>query len=129
MSVLTSIYTMGAGGFSPGGRPVLATPNGNVPALRPEVVITTPTSVLGQYGTINASRAKPVNQMQKRIERGQAPKTIDRVDKARAYMEQDNVHFKDGSSLNRDGSWKHGGKILTNVEKEFLLEFGWKLPN
>ncbi|MFL5403415.1 MAG: hypothetical protein ACJ8BF_11430, partial [Gemmatimonadales bacterium] len=37
--------------------------------------------------------------MQKEIERGQAPKSVNRVDKARAYGEQDNVHFKSGDAL------------------------------
>lgn len=53
-SVLTSGYTMRPGGFSSGGNPVFATPNGNVPSLRPEVTIRAPTTVLGANGTINS---------------------------------------------------------------------------
>jgi hypothetical protein len=26
---------------------------------------------------------------------------------------------------NRDGTWKHGGRRLTNVEKKFLTDNGW----
>jgi hypothetical protein len=66
--------------------------------------------------------------MQKQVERGQAPKSVDRVGKGRVPGEKDNVHFDDGSALNNDGTWKHGGRPLTNPEKLWLTENGWKLP-
>ena len=66
--------------------------------------------------------------LQRQVERGQAPKSIDRVDQARTKHEKPNVHFEDGHALNNDGTWKHGGRELTNVEKSWLLENGWMLP-
>ena len=70
-----------------------------------------------------------INQMQQQVVRGKAPKTITRVEKAiRERMEKAHVHFKDGSALNRDGTWKHGGKKLTNKECKWLKEAGWRLP-
>ena len=43
--------------------------------------------------------------------------------------EQDHVHFKDDNALNRDGTWKEGkGRPLTNAEKEWLKEGGFKIP-
>ncbi len=45
---------------------------------------------------------------------------------------QDNVHFSNGSSLNRDGSWKHppqgGSTNITNAQREWLQSWGWAAP-
>jgi hypothetical protein len=62
--------------------------------------------------------------------KGNAPRSVIRVDKGKVFKEQDNVHFKDGSALNKDGTWKHvgKGKLLTTGEKKWLLDHGWKLP-
>ena len=43
------------------------------------------------------------------------------------YKEQYNIQFTDVSSLNRDGSWKHSQKIITNAEKKFLIDNGGNL--
>ncbi|CAF0954000.1 unnamed protein product [Didymodactylos carnosus] len=55
---------------------------------------------------------------------------IDRIDKANPPSDpQDHVHFKDGHTLQRDGTWKHGkGRPLTALEKEFcdLLDFKYQ---
>ncbi len=69
-----------------------------------------------------------LNQFQKQVERGKTPKSVDRVDKGLGPHEQDHVHFKDGSALNRDGTWKHGGRELTKAESELLQQFGWTIP-
>jgi hypothetical protein len=74
------------------------------------------------------SFTRSINQTQKAIERGKAPKTVIRADKGRVPGEQDNIHFNDGSAINRDGTWKHGGRSLTNPEKKFLQESGFKIP-
>ena len=58
-----------------------------------------------------------INQAKQQVRRGQAPRTVERVDPARGDFGQDEVHFKDGSALKRDGTWKHRGKSLTNKEK------------
>jgi hypothetical protein len=75
-------------------------------------------------------KAPSVNQAQKEVERGKAPKSIDRFDKGHPQLrEQPHVHFKDGNALNQDGTWKHGpGRQLTNDEKDFLTDFGWQAP-
>lgn len=57
-----------------------------------------------------------------------APRNITRVDKSKVKGEQDNVHFKDGSALNRDGSWKHGGRELTRAERDWLEAGGFQAP-
>jgi hypothetical protein len=67
-------------------------------------------------------------QMQQEVNRGQAPKSIDRIDKGRGPYEQDHVHFEGGAALNKDGTWKHGGKELSNQEREWLDKHGWKYP-
>jgi RHS repeat-associated protein len=69
-----------------------------------------------------------INQINKAIQRGKAPKSITRADKGKIKGEQDNIHFSDGSAINRDGSFKHGGRPLTNAEKDFLKDNGFKLP-
>jgi hypothetical protein len=70
-----------------------------------------------------------VNQMDKEVQRGKAPPTIVRVDPPRAPFEKPNVHFIDGSALNSDGTWKHGSRVLTNAEKDWLSSWGWTLPD
>ncbi|MEM9391993.1 MAG: hypothetical protein AAGA02_16055 [Bacteroidota bacterium] len=59
---------------------------------------------------------------------GKAPKTIKRFDKGKILGERDHVHFTDGSALNIDGTWKHGGRKLTKKEIEFLALNGWIIP-
>ncbi len=74
---------------------------------------------------------KSSNQMQKEVERGQAPKTIERVDKGvdrPGLTEKPHIHLDDGSAINNDGTWKHGGRALTEAEKQWILKSGWKLP-
>lgn len=67
--------------------------------------------------------------MQKEVERGQAPGSIDRVDKGRGPFEKDHIHFKSGEALNYDGTWKHGSKTLSNREKNWIHDkHGWGLP-
>jgi hypothetical protein len=72
---------------------------------------------------------KSSGQLQKQIEKGQAPNSIERVDKKRGPFEKDHIHFKDNSALNIDGTWKHGGKILTQQEIKWLLKNGEILSN
>lgn len=37
------------------------------------------------------------------------------------------VHFKNGSALNKDGTWKHGKGNLTNEQKQYLKQNGWDI--
>ena len=70
------------------------------------------------------------NQMQKQVERGQAPKEIDRVDKPHQKGQQNHVHFKDGTSLNQDGSIHDAHKGIpnpSNTTKTWLQNNGWSL--
>jgi hypothetical protein len=69
-----------------------------------------------------------VNQADQLIRKGKAPKSIIRVDKGKVFGEQDNIHFADGSAINRDGTFKHGGRTLTKAEKDFLLQAGFTVP-
>jgi RHS repeat-associated protein len=62
------------------------------------------------------------------IRRGQAPRTVGSADSPRFPHEKPHVHFKDGNALNSDGTWKHGGRDLTNAEKSWLQSKGWQLP-
>ena len=69
---------------------------------------------------------KSINQLNKVVNKGKAPKSIKRADKGKVKGEQDHVHFKDGSAMNKDGTFKHGKRDLTKKEKEFLNEHGFK---
>jgi|694.fasta_scaffold00269_22 RHS repeat-associated protein len=71
---------------------------------------------------------KSLNQLNKVVKTGKAPKTISRFDKGKIFGELDHVHFDNGAALNIDGTWKHGSKVLTNSEIKFLQENGWILP-
>ena len=75
---------------------------------------------------------KSINQLQKEVNSGKAPKGIERFDKGKILNEQDHVHFsKDsgGGALNMDGTWKHEsvGNPLTNKIIKYLKENGWKI--
>jgi hypothetical protein len=92
-----------------------------------------PSNLLTQSRDGDSAGVKPKssNQMQKEVERGQAPKTIERVDKGvdrPGLKEKPHIHLEDGSALNNDGTWKHGGRPLTEAEKRWILQSGWKLP-
>jgi hypothetical protein len=80
-------------------------------------------------GDSSASKPTTPNQMNQQAWKGQAPKSVDQVHSPRFPYEKPHVEFKDGNALNNDGTWKHGGRALTNVEKEWLTKNGWKLPN
>ena len=82
----------------------------------------------GTYNGETSKESKSLNQLQKDVERGNAPKGIDRFDKGNATLgEKDHVHFKDGSALNIDGTWKHGYRNLKTKEIKYLERNGWKL--
>ena len=66
--------------------------------------------------TAEATNVSSPGSMQKQVEKGPAPKSVDRVDQGRGQNEKDHVHFKDGSALNKDGSWKHGKRKITKKE-------------
>ena len=72
-----------------------------------------------------------VNRMQQEVNKGQAPRTIKRVDQASLNIGDNHahVHFTDGNALKDDGTWKHGGRTLSREEKAWLEKHGWKLPS
>lgn len=119
---------LGLRGMGPGSmtipRSVAVTPSGPIAITQPIVVPVT--TVLDVHGTVSAK--SPVNRVNSAIRKGQAPKTIERADTGKILGEKDHVHFTDDNALNIDGTWKHGGRILTNAEKTFLSAHGWRLP-
>ena len=72
-----------------------------------------------------------VNRMQQQVKRGQAPRTIERVDQASLNIgdKHAHVHFTDGNALKDNGTWKHHGRTLSREEKAWLKGHGWKLPS
>lgn len=77
-----------------------------------------------------SDNASSPNQMQKQVEKGQAPDEVDRVDKAHDKYGQDHVHFKDGTSINKDGTIHDKGKgtpKLTRKVLDWLNKNGWCL--
>ena len=73
------------------------------------------------------------NQMQKQVEKGTAPKGIDRVDKPHTDTGQPHIHFGENDrALNLDGTWHDAGKNIPKVTgaiKKWILKNGWSLPN
>ena len=72
------------------------------------------------------------NQMNQQIKKGQAPKDIERVDKADTNVKgsQNHVHFKDGTSMNQDGTIHDAHKGTPNPSKEaveWLKNNGWNI--
>ena len=71
---------------------------------------------------------KSINQLQREVERGNAPTGITRFDKGNPrHNELDHVHFHDGSALYKDGTWKHGHGKLTNEQRTYLKNNGWQI--
>ena len=73
------------------------------------------------------------NQMQKQVEKGTAPKGVDRVDKPHTDTGQPHIHFGENDrALNMDGTWHDTGKNIpkiTSAIKKWILKNGWSLPN
>lgn len=69
--------------------------------------------------------------MQKQVERGQAPRYVDRVDSAHdpnIPKHKPHVHFKDGTTMNFDGTIHDKSKgvpNITNKVKTWLESNGW----
>ena len=72
-------------------------------------------------------KSASVYQMNQDIQQGRAPKTIIRIDPARPelYDRFIHAHFSDGGALYTNGQWKHGGRLLTNAELNWLRANGW----
>jgi hypothetical protein len=69
--------------------------------------------------------------MQREVEKGQAPGSVDRVDRGNPSDPGDlepHIHFKDGSALKQSGIWKHGGHALTKAEQQWITGHNWNLP-
>lgn len=80
----------------------------------------------GERGAIG--RGLSPNQMNRAINRGQGPSGITRIDTPKIPHEKLHATFEDGSALNVDGTWKHGGLDLTRDQSSWLVENGWTLP-
>ena len=84
------------------------------------------------YNYGNQEQTKPshksINQLNNSLKnRNKTNKNITRFDKGKIKGEQNHVHFKDGSALNADGTWKHGLRTLTQEEINFLESNGWTI--
>ena len=78
----------------------------------------------------NTCGGKPTspNQMQKQVERGQAPSTVVRVDNPKIPGQLPHIHFSDGTAMNIDGSVHdamRGAHNLTNSERIWIFDNGW----
>ena len=71
---------------------------------------------------------KSINQLNKLVKTGKSPKSIVRFDLGKIKGEMNHVHFDKGAALNKNGTWKHGSKVLTNKEIKFLQQNGWTIP-
>ena len=72
-----------------------------------------------------SAKPKTRGQMQREVEKGKAPKDVDRVDKAHSKSGQEHVHLKDGSAVNKDGSFKDGKPRLNEKTKKWLRTGGY----
>ena len=79
------------------------------------------------HNTCGGKKTSP-NQMQKQVERGQAPNTVVRVDNPKTQGQLPHIHFSDGTAMNIDGSVHdamRGVHNLTNSERIWLFDNGW----
>ena len=82
---------------------------------------------------VEFSSRTSANQMQKQVERNQAPKGVDRVDRANSNINEnkDHIHFSDGTALNFDGTPSHSGNGIPKITKpikKWIVQNGWMLP-
>jgi len=78
-----------------------------------------------------APKYKSLNQLNKDVQTGRAPKGIKRFDKGRGTKDlpEDEATFDDNSSLYRSGKWRHNnGHKITNKQREYLKQNGWTIP-
>ena len=78
-----------------------------------------------------AKKASSAGKMQRDVERGRAPKEVDRVDRAGPGAKEPHVHYKDGTSSTQSGEVhdKHRGEPNpSNKTREWLEKHGWKSP-
>lgn len=67
--------------------------------------------------------------MNQQVRKGQAPKSVHRVDQGKIEFEKDHIHFKDDRILNSDGTWRGDrGRTLTTKEKVWIEENNWEIP-
>ena len=90
------------------------------------------TYFVGGLGVLVHNSNCSVNQMKKQIKKGQAPKEIQRIDSPHTSIPNSKIHahFKDGTSLNIDGTIhdaSHGIPKLTKQVSDWLIGKGWKL--
>ena len=86
-----------------------------------------------QNSTRNSNERTSPNQMQEQVNRGQAPREVDRVDKGKPSIpdNKDHIHFKDGTALNYDGSPSHEGNGLPKITRaisDWIQKNNWGLP-
>ena len=70
------------------------------------------------------------NQMNKQIQKGQAPRGVKRVDNPDSQYAEPHVHFEDGTSITQSGKIhdaNHGSPKLTRPILEWLHNNGWCL--
>ena len=90
------------------------------------------TYYVGDSGVLVHNTCNPTSasQMQKQVERGQAPKYVDRVDSPHIEGQKPHIHFADKTSINIDGTIhdKHRGiPTISNKEAKWLQENGWSI--
>ncbi|KKJ77347.1 hypothetical protein WH95_06430, partial [Kiloniella litopenaei] len=69
--------------------------------------------------------------MQKEVEKGQAPKDVDRVDPPHIDGQEPHIHYKDGTSSNQSGSTHDkykGSPNPSNKTRKWLKKHGWTPP-
>ncbi|MDE1188711.1 MAG: RHS repeat-associated core domain-containing protein [Pantoea sp.] len=80
------------------------------------------------------SRCKPSSpgSMQKEVERGQAPREIQRVDRGHILGQEAHVHYSDGTSSNMSGGIHDAHRGIPNPTKKariWLSSHGWTPPD
>lgn len=76
------------------------------------------------------NKPKSINQLETDIKKGKAPKGFKHFHNMHTKGGQEHVHLEDGTSLNKDGSWKDGKNSqhkLTNKQIKYLQDNGWDI--
>ena len=82
-----------------------------------------------ETGILQSNEPDSPRKMQREVERGQAPREVERVDPANERTgEKAHVHFRDGTSLNYDGTIhkkKNGYPKISNNTTKWLGKHNW----
>ena len=126
-----AVALVGGAAVATAGVAVVASATANITAGDPNIQFSTAQgSGVAQGNSETNPKVTSPNQMNKQVEKGQAPRGVQRVDNPDAQYSEPHIHFDDGTSITQSGKIhdaSHGTPNLTKPILEWLHNNGWCL--